>query len=199
MRFVSFHTKLFFTDIPDEQLDSWFIGGDCSGWFYARLIPYNQMEPDLEPTMEDWGWIMTVKTNGIAVDIYVWEYLERHNSWVFGIAAKNKWLRKIPAEQLDTSEDTVARAIGSNPGSRQPVHTDRVVIRKPIREETRTSRGKHPVKWIRHQLRQQCGEKMVPRYDTGSPAPLSVCFSSIKIATSNRTRGPCWRRFLSAM
>lgn len=21
------------------------------------------MEPDLEPTMEDWGWIMTVKTN----------------------------------------------------------------------------------------------------------------------------------------
>tara|TARA_R110002167_G_scaffold22416_1_gene80464 strand:- start:283 stop:717 length:435 start_codon:yes stop_codon:yes gene_type:complete len=113
MRFVSFHTKLFFTDIPDEQLDSWFIGGDCSGWFYARLIPYNQMEPDLEPTMEDWGWIMTVKTNGIAVDIYVWEYLERHNSWVFGIAAKNKWLRKIPAEQLDTSEDTVARAIGA--------------------------------------------------------------------------------------
>ena len=71
------------------------------------------MEPDLEPTMEDWGWIMTVKTNGIAVDIYVWEYLERHNSWVFGIVAKNKWLRKIPAEQLDTSEDTVARAIGA--------------------------------------------------------------------------------------
>ena len=35
MRYVTFQTDLFFTDIPDEQLDFWFLGGD---WRYCQML-----------------------------------------------------------------------------------------------------------------------------------------------------------------
>ena len=112
MRYVRFQTDLFFTDMPDEQIGSWFLGGDCCGWFYARLLPLDGIEQNLHPTMEDWGWVMAVKANGIAVDICVWEHLGREKSWVLGIAAKKKWLRKTAPEALQQSQDLVAEAIG---------------------------------------------------------------------------------------
>jgi hypothetical protein len=111
MRYLVFETDLFFTDIPDDQLDHWFIGGDCAGWFYARLLPHESIKQDLDPTMEDWGWIMSVKSEDFVVDICVWEYLEKRNHWLLGIEAKKKLLKKNSLDLLERSELIVVDAL----------------------------------------------------------------------------------------
>jgi hypothetical protein len=111
MRYVTFKTDLFFTEIPDDQLDSWFLGGDCAGWFYARLLPVPEVRPDLDPTMEDWGWIIAVKVQELVVDVSVWEYLDQEKSWVLGIGAKTRWLKRSSPQELRSAEELVCSAI----------------------------------------------------------------------------------------
>ena len=82
MRFVAFQTDLFFTDIPDDQLDHWFVGGDCAGWFYARLLPDIHITDHYGPVMEDWGWTMAVKVDDILVWINTWQHLDKDQSWI---------------------------------------------------------------------------------------------------------------------
>ncbi|MCX6850312.1 MAG: hypothetical protein NTY98_15445, partial [Verrucomicrobia bacterium] len=93
MSYVVIQTELFFTDIPDDQIGSWFLGGDCAGWFYARLLPVKEIKQHLSPVMEDWGWIMEVGVNGVVVQICVWECLDQEKLWVLGIAAKKKFFK----------------------------------------------------------------------------------------------------------
>ena len=113
MRYLVIETDLFFTDIPDDQLDHWFLGADCAGWFYARLLPYEDIRQHLDPTMEDWGWIMAVESNGIVVDICVWEYLDKQKHWVLGIGGKKKFLKKTDPDLIRTAEQTVEVALSS--------------------------------------------------------------------------------------
>jgi len=113
MRYLLFETDLFFTDKPDDQLDHWFLGADCAGWFYARLLPNKNLRQDLDPTMEDWGWIMAVEANGIVVDIYIWEYLEQKKHWVLGVAGKKKFLKKPDPDLIRAAEQTVEVALNA--------------------------------------------------------------------------------------
>lgn len=112
MRYLTFETDLFFTDIPDDQLDHWFIGGDCAGWFYARLLPEPGIKRFLEPTMEDWGWIMAVESAGITVDICVWEYPGHEGQWILGVVGKKKFLKKTDRTQLQAAEQLVESVLG---------------------------------------------------------------------------------------
>ena len=113
MQYVIFESDLFFTDIPDGQLDQWFIGGDCAGWFYARLLPHERIKASLAPQMEDWGWIMAVEAAGSVVDIRVWEYSDEHKSWVLGIEARKKLLKKNSADLMESAEMLVAGAVAA--------------------------------------------------------------------------------------
>jgi hypothetical protein len=36
--FVLFQTDLFVYRQRDEDIDKWFVGGDCAGWFYVWLL-----------------------------------------------------------------------------------------------------------------------------------------------------------------
>ena len=113
MRYLVFETDLFFTDIPDDQLDHWFLGADSAGWFYARLLPVPEIRQHLDPTMEDWGWIMAVEAKGIIVDIYVWEYLDQKKHWVLGVAGKKKFLKKTDPDLTRAAEQSVEVALNA--------------------------------------------------------------------------------------
>lgn len=111
MRYLVIETELFYTDIPDDQLGHWFIGGDCAGWFYARLLPHEDIRQYLDPTMEDWGWIMAVRADGVVVDVCVWEYLNQQKQWVLGIAGKKRFLKKVDPDLIRKAERTVEVAL----------------------------------------------------------------------------------------
>jgi len=117
MRYLALETDLFFTGIPDDQLGHWFIGADCAGWFYARLLPTPEIKQHLDPTMEDWGWIMAVETAETVVDICVWEYLGMEQHWVLGIGAKKKFLKKTEPDRLASALATVESALTAIVGS----------------------------------------------------------------------------------
>jgi hypothetical protein len=122
--FVLFKTDLFVYHQPDEDLDRWFVGGDCAGWFYARLLPVHRVQPHQEPVMEDWhGWTFSVAV-GYVRPLRTVEVVLRHplfqaiagdvrvprkvsvNVWAFSI--ENCWLLGIdPGKRLfgrDSSE-----------------------------------------------------------------------------------------------
>lgn len=111
MNYLTFETDLFFTGIPDDQLDEWFIGADCSGWMYARLLPNSEINHHLGPTMEDWGWIMSVEVKGLVIEICVWEHLDHPNHWILGIAGKKRLLKSINQDLLREAEKVVEVAL----------------------------------------------------------------------------------------
>lgn len=113
MKSLVIQTELFFTDIPDEQLGSWFLGGDCAGWFYARLLPLKGIRQHLCPTMEDWGWIMGMEVNGVVVQICVWEYLDQEKLWVLGIGARKKFFKKADPSLLKSAEEIVVDGLSA--------------------------------------------------------------------------------------
>ena len=111
MRYVAFQTDLFFTDIPDDQLDHWFVGGDCAGWFYARLLPDIHITDHYGPGMEDWGWTMAVKVDDLVVWINTWQYIDRGQSWILGIEAKKRMFKKVTASRLESAQTIVENRI----------------------------------------------------------------------------------------
>jgi hypothetical protein len=38
-KYFAFRTELFLWHQEDRDIDRWFVGGDCAGWFFARLLP----------------------------------------------------------------------------------------------------------------------------------------------------------------
>jgi len=113
MPYLIFETDLFFTDIPDDQLDGWFLGADCAGWLYARMLPEPMVSPYLDPTMEDWGWIMRIKVNEVVVTVCIWEYLDRQKNWILGISSSQKAFRKHKPEELRSAEEVVVEVLSS--------------------------------------------------------------------------------------
>ena len=108
--FVLFKTARFVFDQPDEDIDCWFVGGDCAGWFYARLLPRKGIVPDCEPVMEDWGWIFSVLVEQIRVSVSVWAYLPLCNCWLLGVGAKKRLFARHCPEVLVRAKDTVCEA-----------------------------------------------------------------------------------------
>jgi hypothetical protein len=113
MPYLVIETDLFNIDIPDEEIDQWVLGGDCADWFYKRLLISSEIKHQLEPTMEDWGWIMAVKTKGVMVDISIWKYLDKTNHWILGITGKKKFLRKLSSDLLRAAEQEVQKELNN--------------------------------------------------------------------------------------
>ena len=101
MRYLSFRTELFFSDIPDNQIGKWFIGGDCAGWIYARLLPLDGVTRNIEPVMEDWGWFMSVNIFEILVTFSIWENLDHSDGWIIGIDLSKKSFRRLSADRKE--------------------------------------------------------------------------------------------------
>src|SRR5262249_19778736 len=96
--FVLFKTDLFVFHQRDQDIDRWFVGGDCAGWFYARLLPVDRVRPFREPVMEDWGWTFGVSIDDVRVWINVWAFYEIENCWLFGIDAKKRLFSRKTSE-----------------------------------------------------------------------------------------------------
>lgn len=111
MNYLTFETDLFFTAISDDQLDKWFIGADCAGWMYARLLPNSDIKHRLGPTMEDWGWIMAVEVKGFIIEVCVWEHLDHPNQWVLGTAGRKRLLKRVDPDLLRAAEEVVKLAL----------------------------------------------------------------------------------------
>ena len=86
--FVLFKTDLFVFRQRDEDIDKWFVGGDCAGWFYVRLLLVDRIRRECEPVMEDWGWTFAVSVDDVAVSVNVWAFFEIENCWLFGLESK---------------------------------------------------------------------------------------------------------------
>jgi hypothetical protein len=109
--FVLFETELFLWDQRDEDLNHWFPGGDCAGWFYMRLLATEGICQFLEPVMEDWGWTFAVAVEDVRVCVNVWVYFEMENSWVFGIEPWKRFFRRQSPAALQRAKDVAAAAV----------------------------------------------------------------------------------------
>ncbi len=111
--FLLFRSDLFLYDQDDDQIDQWFVGGDCAGWIYARLLPEPNIVRETDPLMEDWGWYASVKTRdpdvSIALLLYPWPYLDR--SWLIGLEPRRQFLRRQSSVQIRDGIDCVADGI----------------------------------------------------------------------------------------
>ncbi len=106
-----FRSELFLDQQADEDLGRWFLGGDCLGWIYARLLPHAELEYDCHPLMEDWGWYARIRTRDkkIPVELALYSYIDRH--WLLWLMAKDALLWRKPREQLEAAQNCVADAI----------------------------------------------------------------------------------------
>lgn len=117
--FILFRSKLFLHEQADDQIDHWFVGGDCAGWIYARLLPLPNLTRETEPLMEDWGWYASVKTldtdTSIALLIYAWNFLD--HCWMVGLDPKRRFLKQQPKNIIRAAVDCVADGIDDIIGS----------------------------------------------------------------------------------
>lgn len=110
MNVFRFRTNLFFTDQPDDQLDQWFLGGDCAAWFFMRLMAEEELEYCCCPTMEDWGWTMAVK----CFEIQVWFMIYREEDvWAFIVETRKGFLQRKFYEHQATALEKTMRTIES--------------------------------------------------------------------------------------
>jgi hypothetical protein len=109
--FVLFQTDLFVFRQRDEDIDKWFVGGDCAGWFYVRLLLVDHIRHDCDPVMEDWGWTFAVSVDGIRVCVNIWAFFEIDNCWLIGLEPKAGWFRRQPSKKLIAAKEAVANAL----------------------------------------------------------------------------------------
>jgi hypothetical protein len=111
--FILFRSELFLYDQADEHIDVWFVGGDCAGWIYARLLPHPNVVRETDPVMEDWGWYASVKTQdtdtSISLLVYAWPHLEQ--CWLIGLDPRRRLLRRQPAKTLCDAIECIADGI----------------------------------------------------------------------------------------
>jgi hypothetical protein len=67
--YLLFRNALFLGFQSEEDIGRWFVGGDCLGWIYARLLPRPDLRDVCCPVMEDWGWYASVATRDIKVEV----------------------------------------------------------------------------------------------------------------------------------
>ena len=108
-----FKTDLFVFEQRDEDIDQWFVGGDCAGWFYARLLPVDRIKYSCSPVMEDWGWIFSVKVDVVEVWVCVWAFYGIQNCWLFGLDPKKRFFRSQSPQVLAEAKEVVANALES--------------------------------------------------------------------------------------
>jgi hypothetical protein len=111
--FVLFQTDLFLLQQGEKDIDRWFVGGDCAGWFYIRLLTFDRFTQHREPIMEDWGWTFAVLADDVPIWVNVWAYFPIDNCWLFGVAAKRRILSGTTQVQIQNAHNAVCDALGS--------------------------------------------------------------------------------------
>lgn len=109
--FVLFQTDLFVSRQRDEDIDAWFVGGDCACWFYVRLLLSGRIHQESDPVMEDWGWTFAVSVDGIKVRVNVWAFYEIENCWLFGLESKGGWFSQSSSEKQIAAKEVIANAL----------------------------------------------------------------------------------------
>jgi hypothetical protein len=110
--FVLFRTYLFVFRQRDEDTDKWFVGGDCAGWFYVRLLLTDRIQRECEPVMEDWGgWTFAVSVKGVRVWTNVWAFHAIENCWLFGVEPKNRLIRRHSSNTMTGAQAVVCDAL----------------------------------------------------------------------------------------
>jgi len=111
--FLLFRCELFLHRQPDDQIDQWFVGGDCAGWIYARLLTFSYLYYETSPLMEDWGWYASVRTHdgdtSIALLVYPWDYLD--HCWLIALEPRKRLFRRTSVEAIRSARDSVADAL----------------------------------------------------------------------------------------
>ena len=93
-----FKTDMFIWKQADEDLDRWFIGGDCAMWFWMRLLPLMETHGGLGPVMEDWGWYFEVPTKFTNVAVEATGFYEIENCWYFKLGPVKPLFRRYKQE-----------------------------------------------------------------------------------------------------
>ena len=110
--FLLFRSELFVHRQDDDQLGQWFVGGDCAGWLYARLLPLSNVVRETDPLMEDWGWYASVRIStktSIGLLVYAWDYLD--HCWLIGLDPKRRLLRRQTDATIRSALDCIADGI----------------------------------------------------------------------------------------
>jgi len=112
-RFLIFRSELFLHRQEDDQIGRWFVGADCGGWLYARLLPLPNIARDVDPLMEDWGWYAGVRVidsgTRVSIMIYAWDYFD--HCWLIGLNAKRRLIRRQSDATLRGALNCVATGI----------------------------------------------------------------------------------------
>ncbi len=109
--FVLFKTDLFLFHQRNEDIDRWFVGGDCAGWFYARLLPVDRIQGSCEPVMEDWGWTFAVSVDDVKIWVNAWAFHGMEHCWLLGLEAEKRVFRRKNSEALVRAKDVVSNAL----------------------------------------------------------------------------------------
>jgi hypothetical protein len=111
--FLLVKTDLFLSNQREENIGKWFLGGDCAGWFYMRLLTHVQIQHSCEPVMEDWGWTLSVGVEGARVAVDVWDFFEIENCWLLGVTPKSRLFWRYSADTMLRAKDVVSSALES--------------------------------------------------------------------------------------
>ncbi|XAL98203.1 hypothetical protein OT109_11400 [Phycisphaeraceae bacterium D3-23] len=109
MLYLVSQSDLFFANQPDEQIDHWFLGADCAGWLYARLLPHPQIKEYCGPVMEDWGWYLEVEVSPVRVELCLYHFSDPGvgDYWILIVSPKNKIFRKHSAASMNRAAGVV--------------------------------------------------------------------------------------------
>lgn len=109
--YLLFRNALFLSYQSDADMGRWFVGGDCLGWIYARLLPRPDLKDMCCPLMEDWGWYASLATRDTKVHVELLLYSYIAGYWILGIGTKSPGLWKKPLAVRNEAHERVADAI----------------------------------------------------------------------------------------
>lgn len=110
--FLVLTTSMFRDEQPDDELDQWFLGEDCSRWLEAKLLELEDVSVGVSPVEEDWhGWTFGIRAHGIWFWVNVWSWSPK--TWVIGVQPKpgplgffrrerTKFAKQMLCEDLDS-------------------------------------------------------------------------------------------------
>ncbi|QDS98089.1 hypothetical protein HG15A2_13610 [Adhaeretor mobilis] len=105
-----FKSGLFLYHQPDDQIDQWFVGGDCAGWLYARLLPQPNIRAGTSPVMEDWGWYSALRTFdlNVRVALLTYPWPEQEHCWAIGLEPKRKFFLRSSNSKFQQAVTCIA-------------------------------------------------------------------------------------------
>jgi len=93
--YVAFNTDLFRNDIPDDEIDQWFLGEDLAEWLHDGLTRQASVISTCAPIEEDGGWTFGVRASNTRFWINIWNM----RTWIVGLEPKPGLLGALRRER----------------------------------------------------------------------------------------------------